>query len=56
MAAGWDAFVWHQSSHCMWRVRAGKGVIVAATLEEAYQAVDDMMVNNTFGSAGGWWS
>ncbi|KAI3436707.1 hypothetical protein D9Q98_006122 [Chlorella vulgaris] len=31
---------------------AGKGVIVAATLEEAYQAVDDMMVKNTFGSAG----
>lgn len=31
---------------------AGKGVIVAQTLEEAYQAVDDMMVNNAFGSAG----
>lgn len=32
---------------------AGKGVIVAQTLEEAYQAVDDMMVNNAFGEAGG---
>jgi phosphoribosylamine--glycine ligase len=26
---------------------------VAQTLEEAYKAVDDMMVNNAFGSAGG---
>ncbi|KAI7846480.1 hypothetical protein COHA_000015 [Chlorella ohadii] len=31
---------------------AGKGVIVAQTLEEAYQAVDDMMLNNAFGEAG----
>jgi len=28
-------------------------VIVAQTLEEAYQAVDDMMLNNAFGEAGG---
>ena len=34
---------------------AGKGVIVAQTLEEAFQAVDDMMVNNAFGEAGGCW-
>ena len=31
---------------------AGKGVIVAMTLEEAYEAVDSMLVNNSFGSAG----
>ncbi|GAB4820703.1 hypothetical protein N2152v2_007749 [Parachlorella kessleri] len=30
---------------------AGKGVIVAQTLEEAYQAVDDMLLNNAFGEA-----
>lgn len=32
---------------------AGKGVIVAQTLEEAYAAVDDMMLKNAFGDAGG---
>ena len=42
---------WH---HAWGLPAAGKGVIVAATLEEAYQAVDDMMVNNAFGTAGGW--
>lgn len=31
---------------------AGKGVIVAMTLEEAYEAVDSMLVNNVFGAAG----
>ena len=31
---------------------AGKGVIVAQTNEEAYKAVDDMMIHSTFGSAG----
>ncbi|PSS02906.1 Phosphoribosylamine--glycine ligase [Actinidia chinensis var. chinensis] len=31
---------------------AGKGVIVAMTLEEAYEAVDSMLVNGVFGSAG----
>ncbi|KAK4406853.1 Phosphoribosylamine--glycine ligase, chloroplastic [Sesamum angolense] len=31
---------------------AGKGVIVAMTLEEAYEAVDSMLVKNVFGSAG----
>jgi phosphoribosylamine--glycine ligase len=31
---------------------AGKGVIVATTLEEAYEAVDSMLVKNIFGSAG----
>lgn len=31
---------------------AGKGVIVAMTLEEAFEAVDTMMVKNLFGSAG----
>lgn len=31
---------------------AGKGVVVATTLEEAYEAVDSMLVNNVFGSAG----
>lgn len=31
---------------------AGKGVVVAQTLEEAYQAVDDMMVKKIFGAAG----
>lgn len=31
---------------------AGKGVIVAQTEEEAVRAVDDMMVNSVFGSAG----
>ncbi|KAI5661659.1 hypothetical protein M9H77_20982 [Catharanthus roseus] len=32
---------------------AGKGVIVAMTLEEAYNAVDSMLVKGDFGSAGG---
>lgn len=31
---------------------AGKGVIVAMSLDEAYGAVDSMLVNNIFGSAG----
>ena len=31
---------------------AGKGVVVATTLEEAHQAVDDMLNNASFGSAG----
>ncbi|KAJ4965308.1 hypothetical protein NE237_017157 [Protea cynaroides] len=31
---------------------SGKGVIVAMTLEEAYEAVDSMMVESVFGSAG----
>lgn len=31
---------------------AGKGVIVAMTLEEAYEAVDLMLVKSEFGSAG----
>ncbi|CAK7357146.1 unnamed protein product [Dovyalis caffra] len=31
---------------------AGKGVIVAITLEEAYKAVDSMLVKSVFGSAG----
>eukprot|EP01018_Ginkgo_biloba_P030304 Gb_38440 [translate_table: standard] len=31
---------------------AGKGVVVAKTLEEAYDAVDMMLVRKTFGSAG----
>jgi phosphoribosylamine--glycine ligase len=31
---------------------AGKGVIVAATVEEACQAVDDMLVGAVFGEAG----
>jgi phosphoribosylamine--glycine ligase len=31
---------------------AGKGVIVAATEAEAFQAVDDMLVNGMFGAAG----
>lgn len=31
---------------------AGKGVIVAFSLEEAYAAVDDMLLNYAFGSAG----
>lgn len=31
---------------------AGKGVVVARTEEEAYQAVDDMLVNKMFGDAG----
>ncbi|KAK4476821.1 hypothetical protein RD792_015981 [Penstemon davidsonii] len=31
---------------------AGKGVIVAMTLDEAYDAVDSMLVKNVFGSAG----
>lgn len=33
---------------------AGKGVIVAGSVEEACQAVDDMMVNSVFGDAGRW--
>lgn len=32
---------------------AGKGVIVAATVDEACKAVDDMMVAGVFGDAGG---
>jgi phosphoribosylamine--glycine ligase len=31
---------------------AGKGVIVAQTEEEAFAAVDDMLINGTFGNAG----
>lgn len=31
---------------------AGKGVIVANTIEEAFQAVDDMIINGLFGGAG----
>jgi phosphoribosylamine--glycine ligase len=31
---------------------AGKGVVVALTLEEAHQAVDDMLADNRFGDAG----
>ncbi|KAM7251082.1 hypothetical protein ACFE04_022965 [Oxalis oulophora] len=31
---------------------AGKGVIVAMTLEEAFEAVDSMLIENAFGSAG----
>ena len=31
---------------------AGKGVIVATSTEEACSAVDDMLVNKAFGSAG----
>lgn len=31
---------------------AGKGVIVAASTEEACSAVDDMLINKAFGSAG----
>lgn len=31
---------------------AGKGVIVAMSLDEAYEAVDSMLVNGAFGSAG----
>lgn len=31
---------------------AGKGVVVATTLEEAHQAVDDMLNNASFGTAG----
>jgi phosphoribosylamine--glycine ligase len=31
---------------------SGKGVIVCATLEEAYAAIDDMLSSNRFGSAG----
>lgn len=32
---------------------AGKGVVVAFTFEEAFAAVDSMLVNSDFGSAGG---
>lgn len=32
---------------------AGKGVVVAMSEEEAYKAVDDMMVRKIFGAAGG---
>lgn len=32
---------------------AGKGVVVAMTLEEAYEAIDSMMVRSEFGAAGG---
>ena len=31
---------------------AGKGVVVATTLEEAYEAVDSMLIGGTFGIAG----
>ena len=31
---------------------AGKGVIICATLEEAYQSIDDMLTQNMFGDAG----
>lgn len=31
---------------------AGKGVIVAMTVEEAYDAIDSMLIKNVFGSAG----
>lgn len=31
---------------------AGKGVIVAQTMEEALSAVDDLMVKKIYGSAG----
>ncbi|MQM07344.1 hypothetical protein Taro_040194 [Colocasia esculenta] len=31
---------------------AGKGVIVATTLDEAYEAVDSMLIKGSFGSAG----
>lgn len=31
---------------------AGKGVIVALTLEEAHQAIDDMLIDNRMGDAG----
>lgn len=31
---------------------AGKGVVVAETLEQAEQAIDDMLVDNKFGAAG----
>ena len=31
---------------------AGKGLVVALTLEEAHQAVDDMLADNRFGDAG----
>ncbi|KAH9606403.1 hypothetical protein KSS87_004625 [Heliosperma pusillum] len=31
---------------------AGKGVVVAMSLDEAYQAVDSMLVNSVFGAAG----
>lgn len=31
---------------------AGKGVVVAMSLEEAHQAIDDMLVGNSMGSAG----
>ncbi len=31
---------------------AGKGVVVALTLDEAHQAVDDMLADNRFGDAG----
>lgn len=31
---------------------SGKGVVVANTLEEAYDAVDSMLVKGSFGSAG----
>lgn len=34
-------------------IAAGKGVIVAMSLEEAEQAIDSMLVDNAFGAAGG---
>lgn len=35
---------------------AGKGVIVAQTVDEACQAVDDMLVGGVFGDAGEQWA
>jgi phosphoribosylamine--glycine ligase len=32
---------------------AGKGVVVARTVDEAFEAVDDMLLAGKFGSAGG---
>jgi hypothetical protein len=32
---------------------AGKGVVVARTVDEAFEAVDDMLLARKFGSAGG---
>lgn len=33
---------------------AGKGVVVAQSVDEALAAVDDMLVNRKFGEAGAW--
>lgn len=35
-------------------MRAGKGVIIAQSVEEGYAAVDRMMVQKEFGDAGDW--